>query len=283
MRKCPKCDRSYSDETLNFCLDDGAVLFSAGSASTSENIIRPTERKTEVLSQEAITEQIDYENRTSDHSDEKTEVISSGSSENSQPQIIKQGVSPVFAYLSVGLLCLLLLITAVGITYVISSNPVETTESNKPETPVNSNDVSLTVSDLDLPENVSNRNTNEIPTPQKKIIEKGTPKVDKEKPEPVPTATSTQTPSPAPTESPQPEKGKYYVILGSYQDAQNAQRRLRLARSKGLPARIVNTNNVPGLRSGLQAVVIGPFSRSEARKILAAAKTVSSDAYIKKG
>src|SRR6186713_3610343 len=26
MKRCPECRRDYSDETLNFCLDDGAAL-----------------------------------------------------------------------------------------------------------------------------------------------------------------------------------------------------------------------------------------------------------------
>src|SRR4051794_17549949 len=26
MRKCPECNRVYSDETLNYCLEDGAAL-----------------------------------------------------------------------------------------------------------------------------------------------------------------------------------------------------------------------------------------------------------------
>src|SRR5215216_3689234 len=26
MKRCPKCNRDYSDETLNFCLEDGAAL-----------------------------------------------------------------------------------------------------------------------------------------------------------------------------------------------------------------------------------------------------------------
>lgn len=26
MKRCPECRRDYTDETLNFCLDDGATL-----------------------------------------------------------------------------------------------------------------------------------------------------------------------------------------------------------------------------------------------------------------
>jgi hypothetical protein len=32
MKRCPKCQRSYDDDTLRFCLEDGAVLSGAGSS-----------------------------------------------------------------------------------------------------------------------------------------------------------------------------------------------------------------------------------------------------------
>src|SRR6187401_3138350 len=35
MKRCPECRRDYTDETLNFCLDDGATLLD-GPASGDE-------------------------------------------------------------------------------------------------------------------------------------------------------------------------------------------------------------------------------------------------------
>src|SRR5512144_1737059 len=35
MKRCPECRRDYTDETLNFCLDDGAALVD-GPASGNE-------------------------------------------------------------------------------------------------------------------------------------------------------------------------------------------------------------------------------------------------------
>ncbi len=35
MKRCPECRRDYTDETLNFCLDDGAALLD-GPASVDE-------------------------------------------------------------------------------------------------------------------------------------------------------------------------------------------------------------------------------------------------------
>ena len=36
MKKCPTCNRTYSDDTLSFCLEDGALLSAAYGFSTSE-------------------------------------------------------------------------------------------------------------------------------------------------------------------------------------------------------------------------------------------------------
>ena len=36
MKVCPKCNKKYDDETLNFCLDDGSVLDSAGAEISEE-------------------------------------------------------------------------------------------------------------------------------------------------------------------------------------------------------------------------------------------------------
>src|SRR5690606_36264438 len=45
MKVCPTCKRSYADDMLNFCLDDGSVLTTAGGAPNTEiyvNQARPT-------------------------------------------------------------------------------------------------------------------------------------------------------------------------------------------------------------------------------------------------
>ena len=38
MKRCPTCDRSYEDDSITFCFDDGAVLLSAG----ADNRVRQT-------------------------------------------------------------------------------------------------------------------------------------------------------------------------------------------------------------------------------------------------
>lgn len=42
MKRCPKCNREYSDQTLEFCLEDGARLIAAVQMKTSvETVILP--------------------------------------------------------------------------------------------------------------------------------------------------------------------------------------------------------------------------------------------------
>lgn len=42
MKICPKCNKTYTDETLNFCLDDGAVLKQAGDPPKTDDSLPET-------------------------------------------------------------------------------------------------------------------------------------------------------------------------------------------------------------------------------------------------
>ncbi len=79
MKHCPQCGKSYSDDNLNFCLDDGAALVQSFSSTEQETVVLPPTRNT---------------------------VPQPGE---------RRGVSPVFAYLFVGLLALIAGGTIVGL------------------------------------------------------------------------------------------------------------------------------------------------------------------------
>jgi hypothetical protein len=52
VKVCPTCNRSYADETLNFCLDDGATLASTADPRPTQRVAAPrstNEAPTEVL------------------------------------------------------------------------------------------------------------------------------------------------------------------------------------------------------------------------------------------
>jgi hypothetical protein len=48
MRRCPECWQTYTDETLNLCLDDGACLLEApATADETATAIVPSEAEAE--------------------------------------------------------------------------------------------------------------------------------------------------------------------------------------------------------------------------------------------
>lgn len=59
MKKCPQCQRGYSDETLNFCLEDGAIL--SMEFDPEATLVDPEV----TLVQEAIARPLDYSPRIS--------------------------------------------------------------------------------------------------------------------------------------------------------------------------------------------------------------------------
>jgi len=79
MKRCPKCNQIYADDNLNFCLTDGASLLATYDSEP-----------TLVLSPPSLN----------------TPSTISSPSQPQQP--LRQGVSPLFAYVAVGLLALLI-------------------------------------------------------------------------------------------------------------------------------------------------------------------------------
>ncbi len=85
--------------------------------------------------------------------------------------------------------------------------------------------------------------------------------------------------------SAQSSAGNWFVILGSYPKSQleKANQRLRYVQSLGYEASIIDTNNYSGLRGGLYSVVLGPYSKTDAQRLLASIKPTIRDAYAKSG
>ena len=197
------------------------------------------------------------------------------STENIQPQIIKQGVSPIFAYLSVGLLALLVLIGGTGLfIWFMNSGSNNVGKNIVQANKTNSNDTDMIGQEGKSKTPKKNKQESKKPTVKPTASVKPTTK-----------KTITPTKSPTATKTPAVEKGSWFVVLGSFPFSQKekANKRLQLARNKGINARIVNTNNIAGLRNGLLAVVLGPYSKPAAQAALRRARSVSSDAYIKAG
>lgn len=92
-------------------------------------------------------------------------------------------------------------------------------------------------------------------------------------------------PNTAPTKSVSPSAGTWFVILGTYarHETEKANQRLSYVQGRGIDASIISTDQYPGLKSGLIAVVVGPFSKSGAKGSLASMKSAVPDAYVKSG
>ncbi|HEX8920000.1 MAG TPA: hypothetical protein VF766_00895, partial [Pyrinomonadaceae bacterium] len=56
MKRCPTCQRSYADETLNFCLEDGSPLRIVSVASLDETLVLDSNEPppTEILRDPAL-------------------------------------------------------------------------------------------------------------------------------------------------------------------------------------------------------------------------------------
>lgn len=85
--------------------------------------------------------------------------------------------------------------------------------------------------------------------------------------------------------SAQPSAENWFVILGSFPKSQlaRANQRLKYVRSLGYEASIVDTDNYAGLRDGFYSVVLGPYSKSDAKRFLRSIRPVIHDAYAKSG
>jgi len=84
---------------------------------------------------------------------------------------------------------------------------------------------------------------------------------------------------------PQHSSGTWFVVLGSFprNHYDKASQLLQHVQGLGYDASIIDTDNYQGLRRGLWAVVRGPYSKSDAKKVATQMKSVRSDAYIKSG
>ena len=227
MRHCPHCQQVY-DDSLNFCLSDGTPLAS-GSNPDPETVII------------------------------SSPVVSHGR------QFAKPGVNPIFAYLSIGLIALL-----VGGGLVLWLRTDRTASLNANNTPV------TTVSPL-----------NEQPKPALSS-QSNTRRQEQENPEREErrsTDAPKNTSSPPAPSLPRSSNGTWFVILGSYpkNDRGKADQRLRYVQGLGYDASIVDSANYPGFRGGLYCVVVGPYSKSDAKGLLGRMKSSVSDAYIKSG
>jgi len=242
MKRCPQCNATYpdNDADLQFCLVDGTPL-----VYIPDSVSQETVPQFPVIGQQTL-------------------------------QPARPGVNPIFAYLTIGLLVLLVS----GAVFIWINS-----DSNAP--PVSKTESGNTVSNAAeqgfdrKPDKSNERPANsqsegaETEREKQKLITGRENSVSKTDDAP---AVNKVNPSKS-------SGGTWFVILGSFpkNERWKADERLQSVRGAGYEATIIDTDNYPGFRSGFWSVVIGPYSKSDARSLLPRMKTVRSDAYIKSG
>lgn len=83
-----------------------------------------------------------------------------------------------------------------------------------------------------------------------------------------------------------PDKGgRWFVILASFQkdELSRANERLEAVRRQGFDARMVSSDDYPNFKSGLWLVLMGPYTRNGAEELLEKVRPKIKDAYTKSG
>lgn len=246
MKRCPTCGRTYADESLSYCLDDGAVLSAAYEPEQTQRI--PAPRATNLV----------------------TEALPAAQT----PQASKAGGRPALVYVLIGLLALLA--GGAFVAWLKRDSAAPSTAQSE----VRGNAASPAESNASLEEERARlereRQQLELEKERQRLAE------ERRKLEEQRRASSSSTPNkPSP-----PLPGEtWFVFLGSFtrDEYGKAQERLQYVQGQGYGARIIDTDEYPNLTRGLWAVVVGPYSRARAQSELSRAKSVRADAYVKSG
>lgn len=186
MKQCPQCRQTFSDDTI-FCLFDGTPLVFINDSPEEVTVVNPNQEEVTVFKPTAPTR-------------EDITVVSPV--RNTQPFAppARQGVSPIFAYLSVGLLVLLILggIVLAGVFFISrmsggNTNTEITKDANKTDNGQNKIDE----------EQAKLRQQQEQIERERQRLANERKKLEEEKNKPVPTPSIISTPPP-PTATPPP-------------------------------------------------------------------------------
>ncbi|MFN6962329.1 MAG: hypothetical protein ACK4S4_01035 [Pyrinomonadaceae bacterium] len=79
--------------------------------------------------------------------------------------------------------------------------------------------------------------------------------------------------------------GTWFVVLCSYprDESTRADERLRFVQSRGISAPKVDTDKYPGFSRGYYSIIVGPYSKSEAIRLMKDMRSVVPDAYVRSG
>lgn len=250
MKSCPTCNRIYADETLTYCLEDGAPLSATHEPEQTQRL--PAPRATNLV----------------------TEVLPAG-----QPALQPaRGRNSLPVYVAIGIAALLAGGALVAwMKSGSNASPVaESKVSNSVASPGGAGD-SLEEEKAKLERE---RQQLALEKERQQLAEERRQLEDQKRGAAAPAITP-----PTARQRPQPSGGNWFVFLGSFTKSEYGKANERLQQIKGLgyDASIIDTDEYPNLSDGWWAVVMGPYSKSDAQNLASRMKSVRPDTYIKSG
>jgi hypothetical protein len=270
MKRCPTCNRTYTDDTLAFCLEDGASLQTASDSELpydSEPTVRAFAATlndepppTEIFEPRALPTAQMPPPYTQAAQQQRARVTAPDRVDSTSPPTLSpaaatetrpQNTTRVIMF-SVLATVLLIAVGSIG-AWVLLKDEKETATQNATRDNQKNGAV-------EAQSNTPGTNSTNATAPPK-------------------TANGNR---PAPLA---PTNGRWFVVLGSYEktDSASANQRLNSLRAAGYDASIVDTDDYPNFSGGKLAVVMGPYTRTEATATADRMRSVVKDAYAKSG
>jgi hypothetical protein len=253
MKHCPMCGSSYTDDTLVYCLQDGATLQRPGEAADPLSMATTLREDT----RDAPTEGLN-------HSSAPTAKISS----SAMPTALYQPARPTapntggaaeiaappanatrVVLVTVVATILLLGLGGIGAWMLFRGGG---DGRGRERRSAQENSANTPYADKESETNAQN-------TPRSANQTRGANRADR--------------------------GGRWFVILGSFPKAETgqAEERLGLVRREGFDARIVSSDDYPNMKAGLLVIVMGPYTRNNAEEVLGQVRPKFKDAYAKSG
>lgn len=266
MKRCPTCSRTYTNDSLSFCLEDGAPLLLASNAdlpNDSEATVRAFAQTlneepppTEVIDPRALPTAQMPPPYTQAAQQQRARVTAPDRVDSPSPPLTPtagaraeakpQNTTRVILF-SVLATVLLIVIGGIGAWVLLKDDKDRTTPNG-----ARANQKNGATDQADTSQGTTSPNTTKTGNRQ---------------------------------ETGEPMKGRWFVVLGSYSksDTAAANQRLNSLRAAGYDAYIVNTDDYPNFSGGKLAVVMGPYTRTEATDVADRMKSRIPDAYAKSG
>lgn len=264
MKHCPTCGSSYTDDTLVYCLQDGATLQRASGQSNPLSLISTLRDD---------TQRTDAASQGLDHTSAPTVEIPSSALPTSLYQEARPTAGPMSGAGAAG-----------------SASTSTTQPGNTARVIITT--VVATILLLGLggigawlffrgAGDGGGRERREAAA----ASENSNSALPADSPGAANTYTTTQSGNQTRNDNRPDKGGRWFVILASFQkdERERANERLEVVRRQGFDARIVPSDDYPNFKSGLWLVVMGPYTRNSAEELLEKVRPKIKDAYTKSG